>query len=62
MTVKRGVSLYSFQEEYFLRTMTLEDCIARIDAISCGDRSRHSTMSVCPSSSSSDVSSSSPSV
>jgi sugar phosphate isomerase/epimerase len=27
MTVKRGVSLYSFQEEYFLRTLTLEDCI-----------------------------------
>lgn len=28
MSIKRGVSLYSFQEEYFLRTMTLEDCIA----------------------------------
>lgn len=27
-TIKRGVSLYSFQEEYFLRTMTLEDCIS----------------------------------
>lgn len=27
-SVKRGVSLYSFQEEYFLRTMSLEDCIA----------------------------------
>lgn len=27
-TIKRGVSLYSFQEEYFLRKMTLEDCIA----------------------------------
>ncbi|MGY1602232.1 sugar phosphate isomerase/epimerase family protein [Geodermatophilus sp. SYSU D00815] len=25
--VKRGVSLYSFQEEYFLRTMSVEDCI-----------------------------------
>ena len=25
--IKRGVSLYSFQEEYFLRTLTLEDCI-----------------------------------
>jgi sugar phosphate isomerase/epimerase len=25
--IKRGVSLYSFQEEYFLRKMTLEDCI-----------------------------------
>jgi len=28
MTIKRGVSLYSFQEEYFLRTLSLEDCIA----------------------------------
>lgn len=27
-TIKRGVSLYSYQEEYFLRKMTLEDCIA----------------------------------
>ena len=26
-TVKRGVSLYSFQEEYFLRRLSLEDCI-----------------------------------
>src|SRR4051812_50218830 len=26
-SIKRGVSLYSFQEEYFLRTLTLEDCI-----------------------------------
>jgi sugar phosphate isomerase/epimerase len=26
--VKRGVSLYSYQEEYFLRTLSLEDCIA----------------------------------
>lgn len=26
--IKRGVSLYSFQEEYFLRKMTLEQCIA----------------------------------
>jgi sugar phosphate isomerase/epimerase len=25
--IRRGVSLYSFQEEYFLRTMSLEDCI-----------------------------------
>lgn len=25
--IKRGVSLYSFQEEYFLRTLSLEDCI-----------------------------------
>ncbi len=28
MTIKRGVSLYSYQEEYFLRTMSVEDCIA----------------------------------
>jgi sugar phosphate isomerase/epimerase len=27
-SIKRGVSLYSFQEEYFLRKMTLEDLIA----------------------------------
>ena len=27
-SIKRGVSLYSFQEEYFLRTLTLEECIA----------------------------------
>ena len=27
MSIKRGVSLYSFQEEYFLRTLSLEDCI-----------------------------------
>ncbi len=27
-SIKRGVSLYSYQHEYFLRTMTLEDCIA----------------------------------
>ncbi len=26
--IKRGVSLYSFQEEYFLRKMSLQDCIA----------------------------------
>jgi sugar phosphate isomerase/epimerase len=26
--IKRGVSLYSYQEEYFLRKMSLEDCIA----------------------------------
>ena len=25
--IKRGVSLYSFQEEYFLRSLSLEDCI-----------------------------------
>jgi len=27
-TIKRGVSLYSYQEEVFLRKMTLQDCIA----------------------------------
>ena len=27
-SIKRGVSLYSYQEEFFLRKMTLEDCIA----------------------------------
>ena len=26
--IKRAVSLYSYQEEYFLRKMSLEDCIA----------------------------------
>jgi sugar phosphate isomerase/epimerase len=34
--IKRGVSLYSFQEEYFLRKMSLEDCItaaARMGAL-----------------------------
>lgn len=31
--IKRGVSLYSFQEEYFLRTMSLEDCIAAASRI-----------------------------
>jgi sugar phosphate isomerase/epimerase len=28
--IKRGVSLYSFQEEYFLRTMSLEDILAKV--------------------------------
>jgi len=27
MTIKRGVSLYSYQNETFLGKMTLEDCI-----------------------------------
>jgi len=31
--IKRGVSLYSFQEEYFLRTMTLEDIIATTEKL-----------------------------
>jgi sugar phosphate isomerase/epimerase len=32
-SIKRGVSLYSFQEEYFLRTMTLEDIIATTEKL-----------------------------
>ena len=28
MTIKRGVSLYSFQEELFLGQMKVEDCVA----------------------------------
>ncbi len=28
--IKRGVTLYSYQEEYFTRAMTLEDCIAEV--------------------------------
>jgi sugar phosphate isomerase/epimerase len=28
MSIKRGVSLYSYQEEFFLQKMSLEDCIA----------------------------------
>jgi sugar phosphate isomerase/epimerase len=31
--IKRGVSLYSFQEEYFLRKMTLEDIIATTERL-----------------------------
>ena len=31
--VKRGVSLYSYQEEYFLRKLSLEQCIAQAAAI-----------------------------
>ena len=27
--IKRGVSLYSYQEEYYLRKLTLEQCIAQ---------------------------------
>ncbi len=27
---KRGVSLYSYQEEYYTRAMTLEDCVAEV--------------------------------
>lgn len=29
-TIKRGVSLYSYQEEYFLRKMNLEDCLKAV--------------------------------
>jgi sugar phosphate isomerase/epimerase len=32
-TMKRGVSLYSYQEEFFLRTMSLEDCIAHASSV-----------------------------
>ncbi len=32
-TIKRGVSLYSFQEEYFLRKMTLEEIIATTEEL-----------------------------
>jgi sugar phosphate isomerase/epimerase len=31
--IKRGVSLYSFQEEYFLRKLTVEDCIAAAGSV-----------------------------
>jgi sugar phosphate isomerase/epimerase len=35
--IKRGVSLYSYQEEYFLRTLRLEQCIATAAKIgACG--------------------------
>lgn len=33
MGIKRGVSLYSYQEEYFLHKMNLEDCIAAVSAM-----------------------------
>lgn len=33
MTIKRGVSLYSFQEEYFLRKMSLEDILATVSGL-----------------------------
>ena len=29
-SIKRGVSLYSYQEEFFLQKMSLEDCIAAV--------------------------------
>lgn len=31
--LKRGVTLYSYQEEYFTRSMTLEDCLAEVAAM-----------------------------
>ena len=31
--IRRGVSFYSYQEEYFLRTMSLEDCVREAAAI-----------------------------
>lgn len=32
-TIRRGVSFYSYQEEYFLRTMSLEDCVAHAASV-----------------------------
>ena len=31
--IKRGVTLYSYQEEYFTRAMTLDDCLSEMAAI-----------------------------
>jgi hypothetical protein len=31
--VKRGVALYSYQEEYFMRTMSVEDCLRQLSDI-----------------------------
>jgi hypothetical protein len=31
--IKRGVAMYSFQEEYFMRTMTVEDCLRQMSDI-----------------------------
>jgi sugar phosphate isomerase/epimerase len=31
--VKRGVTLYSYQEEFYTRTMTLEDCLAEVQSM-----------------------------
>ncbi len=31
--IKRGVSLYSYQEEFYTRAMTLEDCLAEASSI-----------------------------
>jgi sugar phosphate isomerase/epimerase len=31
--IKRGVSLYSYQEEYYTRAMTLEDCLSEASSI-----------------------------
>lgn len=31
--IRRGVSLYSYQEEYFLRTMSVEDCVAHAASV-----------------------------
>jgi sugar phosphate isomerase/epimerase len=31
--LKRGVTLYSYQEEFYTRAMTLEDCLAEMAAI-----------------------------
>ena len=39
--IKRGVSLYSFQEEYFLRTLSLEDCIRVSGEFRCARHRDH---------------------
>jgi Xylose isomerase-like TIM barrel len=31
--IRRGVAMYSFQEEYFVRTMTVEDCLRQMSDI-----------------------------
>lgn len=33
--IKRGVSLYSYQQEYYLRQMSLEDCIKAVHDLGC---------------------------
>lgn len=34
--IKRGVTLYSYQEEYYQHTMTFEDCLAELASIGAG--------------------------
>ena len=33
--IKRGVTLYSYQEEFYTRTMTLADCMAELESMDC---------------------------